>query len=244
MSAIPTETCFPSSLTRDGRGDFRANRGQAGAKRFKKAKDPWAAAASSNREIRKHWRGYVKYEGKSRKGPVREGMCFLCRKHRSLVKSHIIPEAFFEKEYSTRLLSNVEGTYPRRAPIGVYDRIVCATCEIIFGSHDTYASEVLLRDISAYQAIKLGNKLLALIAHDIDYCRLKLFSISVIWRASVRSHPFYNPVNLGPFEKRARDMIIAGDPGEARDFATWWSIFDMQWTPGIMDPFFERWGWN
>ena len=48
-------------------------------------------------------------------------------------------------------------------------------------------------------------------------------------------------MQLGPFETRAREMLLAGDPGSQNEFATWWSIFDMNWTPGIMDPFQERW---
>ena len=60
--------------------------------------------------------------------------------------------------------------------------------------------------------------------------------------AAVSEHSFYKRIQIGPFEQLARDMILAGKLGEPDDFGSWWSFFDMNWTPRIMDPFKERCG--
>lgn len=52
---------------------------------------------------------------------------------------------------------------------------------------------------------------------------------------------FYARVDLGPFEEMARAMLLSRDPGTMDQFGIWFSFFDMDWTPSIMDPFKERW---
>jgi hypothetical protein len=173
----------------------------------------------------------------------REGTCKLCGKLDALVKSHIIPRSFFDLEEDQRgkLISNVAGLYPRKAPAGVWDRIVCEQCERSFSEYDSYAAKVLVQDLNSYKRVSYRGKPVALIASGINYHLLKLFAIAVLWRASVASHDFYSRVRLGPFEEQARSMLLASEPGEINEFATWWSVFNINWTPGIMDPFHERW---
>jgi hypothetical protein len=158
------------------------------------------------------------------------------------VQSHSIPRAFFGADGDSKLISNTEGQYPRRMPIGVYDRIVCDDCEKRFGPYDNYAAKTLVHNFNRYIRVPHNGQSAAVVVPKPDYHRLKLFAISLLWRAAVSSHVFYRKVKIGPFEKRAREMILADDPGDADDFATWWSTFDIPDSPGIMDPFKEKWG--
>lgn len=169
-------------------------------------------------------------------------MCKLCGEESFLVQSHIIPRAFFgiEGGEPLKLVSNVAGQFPRRAPNAVYDRIVCDRCEKGFSRYDNYAAKVLLRDVPSYKRIEYRGKLIALQGPRADYTLLKLFLISVLWRAAVATHNFYTRVQIGPFQQRAKEMLLAGDPGNEREFATWWAIFDTDIAPAIMDPFRER----
>ena len=48
---------------------------------------------------------------------------------------------------------------------------------------------------------------------DFDYARLKLFFISVLWRAHLSQDQFFDAVDLGPWQSTARQMIWEGDPG-------------------------------
>jgi len=164
--------------------------------------------------------------------------CNLCNKNSLLVRSHIIPRAFFDlgPNPGTKLLSNIPGQFPKRAPAGVYDFIVCDGCERSFNEYDDYGAKVLIQELDSYERIVERGKFAGLRATGIDYRLLKLFSISLLWRASVARHPFYSRVRLGQFERPAREMLMTGDPGGTDEFATWWSFFDLKWSPRLLTP--------
>jgi hypothetical protein len=170
-------------------------------------------------------------------------LCRLCGAVAGLVKSHIIPRAFFniEDDQPSQLISNRVGSFPRRAPIGVYDRIVCEPCERSFSDYDSYAATVLLNALDSYRPIVHEGRPLAYIVPSIDYRLLKLFAVATLWRASVATHVFYSKVKLGRHEELARHLLSARDPGSPNEFSTWWSVFPLTWSPGVMDPFKERW---
>jgi len=46
----------------------------------------------------------------------------------------------------------------------------------------------------------------------LDLGRLRIFVISVLWRASVSSRDFFKNVNLGPFEDIAKQIILDNVP--------------------------------
>src|SRR5262249_26612576 len=61
-------------------------------------------------------------------------ICKLCGNDRSLVRSHIIPDAFNralkgEKDSPPKLISTNPEMYPKRQPGGLYEEIVCDECE-------------------------------------------------------------------------------------------------------------------
>jgi hypothetical protein len=171
------------------------------------------------------------------------GVCRLCGSEEKLVRSHVIPRAFFDLEgqADVKLLSNTPGEYPKRAPIGVYDRILCDPCERGFSTADDYAVRVLKQELPSHRRTKQQGRLGAIMVADVNYELLKRFAIGVLWRASVSEHSFYRRVELGPYEDRARDLLVRTDPGELDEFGSWFSFFEMDWTPSIMDPFKERW---
>jgi hypothetical protein len=52
-----------------------------------------------------------------------------------------------------------------------------------------------------------------------DSRMLKLFAISLLWRAAVASHPFFRNVTVeARQEARLREMILNQDPGEISEF--------------------------
>ena len=54
---------------------------------------------------------------------------------------------------------------------------------------------------------------------DFDYSTLKLFFLTLLWRAGVTKRDMFRKVQLGPHEHRLRRMILAGDPGDQHDYA-------------------------
>lgn len=174
---------------------------------------------------------------------TKRGMCRLCSNDGRLVASHIVPKSFFQIDPNSlpSLISNTEGSFPKKAPSGVYDYILCDSCERSFSDYDSHAAKILIHDIKRYVSFRFESEVLAYTVPHADYRLMKLFAIATLWRASVSTHNFYRRVALGPFEAVAREMLIAREPGDAETFSTWWSIFKMDWTPGIMDPFREKW---
>lgn len=140
-------------------------------------------------------------------------ICRLCGSTAKLVDSHVLPKSFFPLGDNPKIL-NVKGEEPpKRSPKGVYDQIVCESCERKFSAPDDYAFEVL-------GALKPGAEP-QILTLDVDYVLLKRFVISLLWRAGISSQIFYENVTLGPFESRLRELVRTGQPGSVDEFSFW-----------------------
>jgi hypothetical protein len=172
--------------------------------------------------------------------------CKLCTNEAALIKAHVIPRSFWEidaAQPAPRMVANIEGVFPKRIPIGVYDQtIVCEPCERSFSDYDSYAAQLFLHRFNEFEEVRDSNRrLTGYVLGNVDYRLLKLFAIAVLWRASVSSHSFFSRVRLGPFEENAREMLLQRDPGDATTFATLFSVWDDGTEPLWMDPIAERW---
>lgn len=159
------------------------------------------------------------------------------------INAHIIPKSFYAIDPSetqpTKIITNVEGKYPQRSPIGIYDNnIVTAEGERVFSDWDDYASDLLLKQKMSFQPINHYEKIVALQIAEYDYTKLKLFFLSVLWRASVSSQPFFHRIDLGPHEEQIRQALLNGDPKDS----DWFAVSIAMWSDhstwaGMMDPF-------
>ena len=172
-------------------------------------------------------------------------VCRYCGHHSKLIKAHVIPEAFFRRLRAGKsppiLLTNKEDDYPKRSPIGVYDRnILCRACEPLFGDWDHYAQALLdIEPRGAVNVIERGQ-IAGYEVREYRYDLLKLFFISILWRASVSGQGFYSKVKLGHFEHIAKDFIERRDPGTAEDFSVTLAKFDHPLGKTILDPHPEK----
>jgi hypothetical protein len=176
--------------------------------------------------------------------------CRLCGTKEQLIKAHIIPRPFFTARsgrQSQKFLTNTPGVFPKRAPAGFYDTgILCAQCDRRLGVWDQYAVELFLHQFSAFVPFPDGGPTIAFTRADFDYERLRLFFLSLLWRAGVSSHPNFARVRLGPYEHPLREMVRAGDAGDPDDFCTVLSAFTLRGKfrktgIPILDPHRERW---
>lgn len=156
--------------------------------------------------------------------------CKFCGNDKRLIKAHIIPEGFFRRQRqgkkSLEIITNKAGEYDKKAPIGVYDQaIVCNDCENIWREWDDYAQKLLAEEPLNGQARYRDAKKIAYMVKDFDYKKLKLFFISILWRASVSSQSFFSRVSLGSFEKMAKEFITNNNPGDSEDFSVILSKF-------------------
>jgi len=174
-------------------------------------------------------------------------ICKGCGKEKKLIKAHVIPESFFvslrNDQTPPRLITDISGVYPKKAPIGVYDkRILCSDCEDRFQEFDNYGQNLLLKQENSHIELKNAGRVVGYQVNNVDYKLLKLFFVSILWRASISKHDFYSKVNLGPYEEDAKGLIWNSDPGNVDQF----SFFLSKFTDGklgriILDPHSEKW---
>ena len=173
--------------------------------------------------------------------------CKGCNKKVKLVKAHIIPESFFrylrEDENTLKLVPTDKDHYVKKAPIGIYDKdILCGECEAVFQDVDEYAAKLMLNDQNMSKLHDKGD-VVGYNLKDIDYQKLKLFVMSILWRASISGAEFYKNVRLGPLEFKLKEMIWNRDTGGSHDYSFVLGKFEEDGTLSkvILDPHPERW---
>lgn len=172
-------------------------------------------------------------------------ICKLCGENKKLIKAHIIPEGFFRPlRYGSavpEIHSNINGVFPKRSPIGIYDKnILCEKCDKYIGSWDDYAHQLLIQDFSEELAVQKGNTKAAYKIDNFDYKRLKLFFLSILWRATISSQPFYSKIQIGPHERIIKKMIATENPGKPYDYAVSLAKFSDPNVNAMLDPHKKR----
>lgn len=151
--------------------------------------------------------------------------CKFCGKDRKLVKAHIIPKSFFKAINKTsvpsKLITNNPNIPPKKSPIGIYDpKLVCTNCEDKFKKPDDYAYNFFTKKvICSSNKIFDNNELLGFFVTDINYELLKLFFISLLWRASTTTNKYYGNVKASVFHDDLKYHINSNSPGTRHDFS-------------------------
>ena len=148
--------------------------------------------------------------------------CRLCLSEKPLLKeSHIIPDFQYKELYDDKhRIVRISHRDQRSSsiPNGEYEaNILCADCDNrVLGSVEGYASSVFNGGAKPQIFAENHRKpdgLEYLLVSGIDYAKFKLFLLSLLWKASISSRPFFANVALGPHEEKIRKMIMDGDPG-------------------------------
>jgi len=97
--------------------------------------------------------------------------------------------------------------------------ILCRECDgIIIKNYEDYAKLFLYGKKQSKQLIyhfPIGE----VVKRNVEYVRIKLFFVSVLWRASISSRPFFNNVKLpDTIKEELRKMILTGTPKGNVDF--------------------------
>lgn len=174
----------------------------------------------------------------------KSGVCRLCGNQSTFVDSHIIPRSFHDRDAVTgekaRILTNAADKHPKRSPIGIYSQFLCLDCERRFGPWDNYATKYLLEAGPLVSPLKNQDETVALRYPACDYSALKLFFLSVLWRAHCSDHHFFKRVHLGSRADDLREHIRASNPGGEDEFAVVLAIFDHPVGAVQLDPHVER----
>ena len=161
------------------------------------------------------------------------GICKLCRKEKKLIEAHIIPKFMYKKMkdenhsfYDITYNLDTKETKSKKTQKEDYDKnILCSDCDngIIGGIYENYAKEALYgENLNPEIAPKCENFMNPndgteySICKNIDYTKMKLFLLSLLWRASISARPTFNQVSIGiKHEEIIRKMLYENiEPAE------------------------------
>jgi hypothetical protein len=160
-------------------------------------------------------------------------ICRLCGLEKQLIKAHIIPRKLYEpireasigeppSDQVPRVYVVGTSQKPKQFQSGIYDpSILCGECDgDLIGAWDNYG-QTLLVSLSSSENYLVDNvgKTAAYKIDTFDYKQLKLFFLSILWRAAITSDQFFAQINLGSWEEKLRNMILSQDPGSENDFS-------------------------
>lgn len=92
--------------------------------------------------------------------------------------------------------------------------MLCDACEQKLSKWETYACSKLFNyTLPAPNAVTSQIELTG-----IRYEPMKLYLLSLLWRAGVADSDFCKSVRLGPHGERLRKMLVAEHPGESTDY--------------------------
>lgn len=142
------------------------------------------------------------------------GRCRLCLAEGPLCNSHVIPEFLYKPLYDEKHRLTVFdaelGELSRKPQKGTREYLLCDSCETKLSQHERYVQRLLSGKLNIQSVVYDHWVTLS----GLDYEAVRLFGLSVLWRASVSSRPGFHRVLLGPHEEPIRRMIHAGDPGQ------------------------------
>ncbi len=147
-----------------------------------------------------------------------DARCRLCTGNGVLRKSHIIPEWLYGSLYDGMHRYHVIKAAPlpkrRFEQKGLRERLLCQTCETKLSVYEGYARGVLLGG----QEITVVQRHDGLELRNLDYPKLKLFQLSLLWRAGIAQQEFFSQVELGYHQELLRKMLLLEDPGRYTEY--------------------------
>jgi hypothetical protein len=99
---------------------------------------------------------------------------------------------------------------------GLVEYLLCHDCEQKISTFEDYAKRFLY---GGSDPIRLSLPLLPEPVFAADYKNMKLFQLSILWRAAEAKGEFFSAVTLTPFHReRLRQMLLSEDPGAEYEF--------------------------
>lgn len=140
--------------------------------------------------------------------------CALCGTTAKLCKSHILSDFLYEdaKDQARQFISVSKNPRHSTRPMqkGHWEHLLCSACEGRLSEWERFAAPVLRlarTKKSPYPwEVRLGP-------YD---ARIRLFFLSLLWRAHVSRHDAVAMVELGAMAAPLRQILLCGDPQE------WW----------------------
>ncbi|MCK4296485.1 MAG: hypothetical protein KAX28_07515 [Candidatus Marinimicrobia bacterium] len=120
-----------------------------------------------------------------------------------------------DENHSFMVISSDSEKRPIHRHKGIYEKLLCESCERIIGKYEDYSAKVLFDNKEKRVSIK---KPFGFIFYDVDYTKFKLFQISLLWRASISNRSEIGKIYLGPHSEKMRKMLLNMNPGEIHEY--------------------------
>jgi hypothetical protein len=154
------------------------------------------------------------------------GTCVLCQKDAELRISHIIPNAIFrgiKRENSGKMITFDDAPEGKiNTTIDSWsERLLCGACEMLIGRSEKVFFDTMRSTRSAVRCAHPAGVTFQVINH----AALKLFFMSLLWRAAVSVQEVYSKVWLeASLKERLRTLLLAQQAAPARLFGVRVSI--------------------
>jgi hypothetical protein len=176
--------------------------------------------------------------------------CRFCDQDKpALAKAHIIPRSFFKvvrgkENYSVEMRVSEEAVTEEFQQAGKYDNgILCEDCERKFSQYDAHGHSVFTKVFEDPTIYRDPNEIeCAYLLPNVDFRLLKLFVLSVLWRASVSSLDFFSNVDLGERHEATMKSLISNGSIEGGDDYQFFCCHqrDAQYKTVILPPWKRR----
>lgn len=163
-----------------------------------------------------------------------KGTCKLCLKENMEMHkdSHIIPKSFYKRAglfseggkmyYPDHSSGESNKWKDSNSNSGEYEQhIFCLECEKILKSYEDYGGDLLhnnLKEKLTTEILNHSDGMEFLRYSGIDYKKLKLFYLSIFWRASIASREIFDLQLEKNVEEDLRKMILEGNAGSFMDY--------------------------
>ncbi len=147
-----------------------------------------------------------------------KGTCCLCHTPSLLKRSHIVTNSIFsfvrDKTMNNRFYEIGDKTNIIIQD-GPKEHLLCGKCEQKIGRYEKYYKEAI--HLSRHGIEIIQDDKIAIIG-NLDYNKIKLFLLSILWRMSISSLPQFANVSLANNEDVIRRMILEEKPGKNHEY--------------------------
>jgi hypothetical protein len=147
------------------------------------------------------------------------GTCKLCKRTLQLIKqSHVIPNFMYKGLFGSKneillvqLSENLDK--PLKQQTGIFEKhILCSDCDNrLIGKNEKYVSLILnggttkrppnFQKRVTYQGLEIAH------VSQIEYQKFKNFILSIVWRASISKHRFFEKAKVLEYEDILREIL-------------------------------------
>ena len=135
------------------------------------------------------------------------GTCNLCGVKKKLIKAHLIPKFLFQELYTG---FSRRSRYPVKTSTGEYNsKILCAECDNgRFSFFENFACKTLFYPKGTQPTFIEVKRGVYSLKNKVDYRKIDLFFISILWKYSISSQADFNKSILGTYQDYAKQAIL------------------------------------